>query len=322
MQKKLKLSSDYQKRFKNSSYYFYLLFIIASFSLISSCGVKYTPVKTFEDQDAKRRQKTEEVLKYKYPDKKYESLAFGKTIVYKPASFNTLDSLYAVKKEYIDNDELRELKMSGVEDMIENYRPIARQDIDKVRYEFEHIYYLTKNDTIQVHHDFFVLDHKDSVITHTPFYSYKILKSRKELHNSYLFEFHFVTDRDLYISGREREFIRHFKAKEEDLIGEPELQSFMTHTLDIMRLANHINSIDFNLLTKQLGLNIVKFLSKNAVTESFGTLIALEGESNAVLGYERTIEWSEDNKLNETKIIFNQYLQLEKMETTTKDKLK
>jgi hypothetical protein len=174
MQKKFKLSSDNQKSFINSSYYFYLLFIITTFSLISSCGVKYTPVQTFEDQDTKRHQKTEEVLKSKYSDQKYESLAFGKTIVYKPSSFNTLDSLYAVKKEYIDNDELRELKMSGVEDMIENYRPIARQDIDKVRYEFEHIYYLTEKDTIQVHHDFFVLDHKDSVVTHKPFYSYNI----------------------------------------------------------------------------------------------------------------------------------------------------
>jgi hypothetical protein len=142
------------------------------------------------------------------------------------------------------------------------------------------------------------------------------------LHNSYLFEFHFVTDRDLYISGREREFIQHFKAKEEALIGEPELQSFITHTLDIMRLANSINSVDFNLLTKQLGLNIVKFLSKDAVIDSFGTLIALEDENNNVLGYERTIKWSENNKVNETKIIFNQYLQLEKMETTTKDKIK
>lgn len=206
--------------------------------------------------------------------------------------------------------------------MIENYRPIAQNDIDQVRYEIEHIYYLVDNDTIDVKHDFLVLDHKDSITTHTPFYSYKISKSRKELHNSYLFEFHFVTDRDLYISGREREFIQHFKLKEESLIGEPELQTFMTHTLDIMRLANHINSVDFNLLTKQLSLNIVKFLSKDAVIESFGTLIALEDEYNNVLGYERSVTWSENNKINETKIIFNPYLQLEKMETKTKDKLK
>lgn len=320
MQKKFNLSSDTHKKFKNSSYYFYLLFVITSFSLISGCGVKYTPVQTFEDQDAKRHQKTEEVLSSMHTDKQYESLAFGKTIVYKPPSFNTLDSLYAVKKEYIENDQLRELKMSGVEDMIENYRPIARQDIDEVRYEFEHIYYLTKNDTIQVNHDFFVLDYKDSIVTHTPFYKYEIAKNRKELHNSYLFEFHFVTDRDLYISGREREFIQHFKAKEESLIGEPELQQFMMHTMDVMKLANSVNSVDFNILTKQLGLNIVKFLSKDAVIESFGTLIALEDENNTVLGYERKIKWSENNKVNETKIIFNPYLELEKMETKTKDK--
>lgn len=318
MRNRIILSSNYQKKLHNFSYSIFYLIIAISF--LSSCGVKYTPVETFEEQDAKRHQKTEKVLKSKFSDIKYESLAFGKTIVYKPPSFNTLDSLYAVKQEYIDNDELRELKMSGVEEMIENYRPIARQDIDEVRYEFEHIYYLTQNDTIEVHHDFFVLDHEDSIVTHTPFYDYMISKSRKELHNSYLFEFHFVTDRDLYISGREREFIQHFKAREDELIGEPELQAFMSHTLDIMRLANNINSVDFNLLTKQLSLNVVNFLSKDAVTESFGTLIALEDENSNLLGYERAIKWSENGKLNETTILFNEYLELEKMETVTKDK--
>lgn len=322
MLKEFNLSSHYQNRLKSPNFLFQLLSMLTTFSMISSCGVKYTPSETFQEQDSRRHQKSEVFLKSKYPNKKYESLAFGKTIVYKPPSFDTLDSLYAVKKEYIDNNELRELKLSGVEDMIENYRPTAQKDIDKVRYEFEHIYYLTNDDTVNVKHDFLVLDHKDSITTHTPFYSYKISKSRKELHNSYLFEFHFVTDRDLYISGREREFIQHFKAKEEALIGEPQLQPFMTHTLDIMKLANHINSVDFNLLTKQLSLNIVNFLSKDAVLESFGTLIALEDEYNNVLGYERSVTWSENNKVNETKIIFNPYLQLEKMETKTKDKLK
>jgi hypothetical protein len=165
------------------------------------------------------------------------------------------------------------------------------------------------------------LDHKDSIVTHTPFYDYVIPKKWKELHNSYLFDFHFVTDRDIYISSREREFLAHFKAKEEDLIGEPELQSFMIHTLTIMKLANHISSIDFNALTKQLSLNIIKFLSKDAIIESFGTLIALEDANTIVLGYERTIKWSENEKINETTIIFDQYLEFQQMQTVTKTNL-
>jgi len=319
MQIKLNLSfGNYLK--VNSLYHYLFAFLIISITILSSCGVKYTPVETFEDQDKKRQQKAESFLKSEYPEKDYKSLAFGKTIVYKPASFNTLDSLYAVKQEYIDNNQIRELKTSGVEDMIENYRPIAQQDIDEVRYEFEHIYYLTKNDSIQVNHDFFVLDYKDSIVTYTPFYNYIIPKNWKELHNSYLFEFHFVTDRDLYISGREREFLAHFKAKEEDLIGEPELQSFMIHTLRIMKIANHINSIDFNLLTKQLSLNIIKHLAKDVLIESFGTLIALEDANKNVLGYERTITWSENEKNYETTVIFDQYLRFQEMQTVTKEK--
>jgi hypothetical protein len=288
--------------------------------IVASCGVKYTPVQTFADQDKERHQRTETFLKTEHSDKEYKSLAFGKTIVYKPNSFQTLDSLYAVKQEYIDNDELRDLKTSGVEEMIENYRPIAQRDIGEVRYEFEHIFYIEKKDSTQVNHDYFVLDHQDSIVTHTPFYSYTIPKTWKELHNSYLFDFHFVTDRDLFISIRERDFIEHFKAREEALIGEPELQSFMIHTLRIMRIANQINSIDYNSLTKQLSLNIVKTLSNDAIIESFGTLIALEDENNNVLGYERSITWSKNNIVNETKVIFNAYLEILEMKTVIKDK--
>jgi hypothetical protein len=319
MQKKFNLSSIIQtKVYSNYNYQFLLL--LSSFIILTSCGVKYTPNETFEDQEKNRHIKTETFLKSKYPDRNYKSLAFGKTIVYKPSSFNILDSLYAVKQEYINNDELRELKMSGIEEMIDNYRSIAQRDIGQVKYEFEHIYYINKNDSIQVNHDYFVYDHKDSLVIHTPFYNYTIPTKWKELHNSYLFEFHFTTDRDIYISGREREFLGHFKAKEEALIGEPELQSFMNHTLNIMSYANRINSIDFNLLTKQIGLNIIKHLSKDAIIESFGTLIALEGENEIVLGYERTIKWTENEEINETTITFSQYLEFEEMETITKDK--
>lgn len=321
MQNIFNLSSINQVKI-DSSYNNLLSFIITSFLFLSSCGISHTPVETFEDQNKLRHNKTEAYLKSKYPDRNYKSLAFGKTIVYKPPSFNTLDSLYAVKQEYIDNDELRELKMSGVEEMIENHRLIAQNDIDQVKYEFEHIYYLDKDNSIQVNHDFFVFDHRDSLEIHTPFYNYTIPEKWKELHNRYLFEFHFITDRDLYISGREREFLAHFKAREEALIGEPELQLFMTHTIHLMSLANRINSIDFNSLTKQLGLNIIKFLLEDAVIESFGTLIVLEGENDVVLGYERTIKWTENNRINETTIKFNEYLEFIEMETKTKDKLK
>lgn len=319
MQNKIDLSTKYHS--KVILLINYPIVVLSFFILtLSSCGINHTPVESFKDQDEKRHKKTEEFLKSEYPNKNYKSLAFGKTIIYKPPSFNTLDSLYAVKQEYIDNDEIRELKTSGVEDMIENHRPIAQQDIDEIKYEFEHIYYLTTDIGLQVNHDFFVFDYKDSLITHTPFYNYSIPSKWKELHNKYLFEFHFVTDRDLYISGREREFISHFKAREEELIGEEELQSFMTHTLSVMTLANQINSVDFNLLTKQLGLNTVKFISENSEIESFGTLIALEDENSNILGYERTVRWSENENIKETIITFNEYLEFENMETINKGK--
>ena len=297
----------------------FFIVIVTFFTIISSCGIRYNPVETFEGQDKKRHEKAEAYLKSKYPDKEYSSLAFGTTIVYKPPSFNTLDSLYAVKKEYIDNDELRELKTSGVEEMIEAYRPKAQEDLDQVEYEFEHIYYLAKNDSIEVNHDFFVFNYKDSIITYTPFYNYSIPSNKKEVHNSYLFEFHFTTDRDLYISQREKDFLSYFKAREEELIREPELDSFINHTLKLMTLANRINSIDFKLLSQHISLKFIKNISNDAIIESFGTLIALEDSNNNVIGYERTIKWSEKDKIYETTITFNQYLELDNMKTITKE---
>lgn len=313
MQNEFFITHKYQK-LRHSLYF-------AAVSLLTfSCGVQYTPVETFEDQDRNRHKKTEEYLKSEYPINDYKSLAFGKTVVYKPESFRILDSLYEVKQEYIDNDNLRDLKLSGVEDMIDSYRPRAQEDIHKVKYEYEHIYTLNEVDSIQVNHDYFVFNYEDNLITHSPFYNYLIPKKWKNLHNSYLFEFHFVTNRDLYISGREREFIRYFKAREEDLIGEPELQSFMNHTLNLMDYANKINSVDFNLLSKQIGFNIIKYISEDSEIESFGTLIALEDNNEVILGYERTIIWLENNQINETTIKFNPYLEFEEMKTETKKK--
>lgn len=320
MQKTIFSSLEYQKNSFSTVKYIFGLIALPFF--IVSCGVQFTPVETFEEQNKDRHLKTEEFLKEKYPIHDYNSLAFGKTIVYKPESFRILDSLYAVKQDYIDKNKLRELKTSGIEDMISQYRPKAQADIDQVKYEHEHIYTLNNVDSMQVNHDYFVFDFKDSLITHTPFYNYNISSKWKKLHNSYLFEFHFVTNRDLYISGREREFIAFFKAREEKLIGEPELQPFMNHTFNIMEYAQAINSVDFNAITKQIGITVIKFLSENSEIESFGTFIALEDEYENVIGYERTIKWLENNKVNETTITFSPYLEFEEMKTKTKDKLK
>ncbi|MDX1652487.1 MAG: hypothetical protein R3277_08350, partial [Brumimicrobium sp.] len=217
-----------------------------------ACATQYTPIETFQERDENRHKKTEAYIKEKFPGKEYKSLAFGKTIVYKPSSFEILDSLFTVREEYIDKGEIRELKTSGVEEMIAAYKPVAERDAHLVQYEHEHIYKFVKGSNHSVHHDYFLFNSKDSLLTHTPLYSYEIPAKWSELHNSYIFEFHFITDRDLYISGRERDFLDFFKSREQALIGEDELQDFMVHTLKIMNYARQINSIDYSELTKYI----------------------------------------------------------------------
>ena len=77
----------------------------ASFMLISilfSCVPAYEPNPSIEDRNLKREKIIENHLKTQLSNTVYQSLAFGQLTVYKPESFKKLDSLYALKDDYID----------------------------------------------------------------------------------------------------------------------------------------------------------------------------------------------------------------------------
>ncbi len=294
-----------------------LLLIIGSVFLSGCASTVNTPIKTIKDQKEGFHKTIEETAKNMHALEDYQSLSFGQMKVYKPEAFVRLDSIYSVKQEYLDNNDLRGLKRSGIDDLIPGYRAEALQEIHEVQYEIEHIYQTSTSDSIEIHNAFFLFDYKDSLILVSPFYNFKIDKKYKTLFYAYQFDYHFVTNRDLHISEAEWEFLRFFKSKQFELIGNQELSPFMNHTMKIMEAAKKASTVDFRNISKILVINHFTDLGKKIAIESFGQLMVLE-ENETVIGYELKVEWVDEglNALKKsTTFTFSPYLEVESIST-------
>src|SRR5690554_6533345 len=87
--------------------------------ILFSCDVSnHAPITTFKDQTEKLHAIIENTSAEQYANQIYQSLSFSELKVYKPEAFVQLDSMYRIKKEYLDNNDLRGLKQSGIEDQI------------------------------------------------------------------------------------------------------------------------------------------------------------------------------------------------------------
>lgn len=286
------------------------------FSLLIGCITPHKPIERFEEKEESRKEGIENILSEEYGEEHYQSLAYGPLIVYKPKSFKDLDSLYALKEDFLDRNDLRGLEKSEVDDKIPAYRAEAQQDIDQVQYEIEHIYSVEKGDSISVYHVIFLHDHADSLISRDQLYSYSFPLKYEKMHLNYLFEYHFTTDRDLYISSNERKFIGYFKNIEMEMIGSSNLSEFMTELLKTMTLAQSINSVDFAELIKYKSIQNLKPLGGNITINEFGTLIVLK-ENEEIAGYEYEIRWQDNADEIKKKTIFtySPSLSLEKLNT-------
>lgn len=288
-----------------------IVFIISVilFSL-SSCVTTYHTKETIED----KRLKQEKVIELHTQsatktDGKYESLGFGPLHIFKPDAFNTLDSLYALKYKYEQEEKYREYRASGIEELIEDYKKSAEESKKEITYELEHIYSLNKEDQITIHHDYFLLDYNDSIISHTPLYDYTIPVSLKEMQLNYLFELHFLTENERYISQDEQAFIQYYKVREQELIRSGKLQDFMVHTLGLMQIAKSIRSVNTLDLVKALVRMKLDELPEEISTVDFGTLLAHESSSKKLLKYEIKVSWETPTDKHQKAFEFTPYLE-------------
>lgn len=301
----------------NKSIFFYKkikwIFFFPLF-LFSSC---YTSqgLSPVEKRSQKREDAIESyILAKTKSSERYESLGFGPLKVYKPDVFYTLDSLYDIKYEYEENGQLARFERLGLQDEIDQAKAEAEKHKDEVTYELEHIYSKSKGVKLNIHHDYFVLNDQDSILIHTPFYSYEIPLSYKDMQLKYLFELHFLTDYGSYISERELSFIKYFKEREQELIGEQnKLNKFMTHTLSLMMIAKGARSVDFVELAKSIASTYLSRGYKDVVVTKFGSLIAEEDDKGNVENYTFSLNWrgevDGERKNMETEIEFSPYLE-------------
>jgi len=152
-----------KSKLKNDLFPFFLWFVLVP--IITSCITPFTPQSTLEERQLKREEVVEGHLASKLAaTKKYASLGFGPLNVIKPPAFVSLDSLYDIKYAYLENNDLKEYKLSGIEDLIEDYKVNAQNQKHLLKYELEHIYTTDAKDSITIHHDYFILQLQHSLL--------------------------------------------------------------------------------------------------------------------------------------------------------------
>lgn len=288
---------------------FVILTCILLFTL-SSCVTPYHNKETIEDRRVKQEKAIElRTMSDAKSSEKYESLGFGPLHLYKPDAFNALDSLYSLKYQYEQEGRLREYKESGIEELIEVYKGTAKEAETEITYELEHIYSLSKSNQLTIHHDYYLLDYKDSIISHTPLYEYTIPSRLKNMQLNYLFELHFLTENERYISKDEQAFIQYYKVREQELIRSGKLQDFMVHTLGLMQIAKSIRSVNTLDLVKALVRMKLDESPEEITSVDFGTLLAHESSLKKLLKYEIKVSWKTPTDKHQKAFEFTPYLE-------------
>lgn len=294
-------------------------FYILSLIFLCSCITPFEPIASFEDNQREKEKKIEAHVQQEISLNRkkvgvYESLAYGDFIVYKPHIFHALDSLYAIKDSLIRANQQREIVQSNIELYIEEYRGKAQEQLDEITYETEHIYCIRGSSHHSIYSEFFYMDSKDSIISTFEKFHFTIPRQDYNMYKNYLFEMHFITPRDLYISQLERDFIMLFKSKEIELYKTFEHEKFIQHTLRLMDVASVINTVDYVSLTRVIGTALIREKSKEAEILKIGSLIALEDNFQQVIGYEMEFTWNnKENKFDKnivSTIEFDPYLRI------------
>lgn len=299
-----------KQKYSNFSTRHTLVLFFIFLLILNSCVTAYNK-ESIQDRQLKQEKAIE--LRTKSDSKtneRYESLGFGPLQVYKPSAFNKLDSLYAIKYQYEEEGKLKEYKNSGIEELISEYKKVAEESKTEITYELEHIYSLGKTNRLTIHHDYYLLDYKDSIISHTPLYEYTIPSRLKKMQLNYLFELHFITDNQRFISPNEQAFIQFYKAQEQELIRTGKLQDFMIHTLELMRLAKKLRTVNtVDLINELVRLQLNR--TPGEITEiHYGALLAHENDAEALIKYEITVNWKIDGVEKQKVFEFSPYLEL------------
>lgn len=247
----------------------------------SSCGLKYEPQVLPEDRQLQRQRVIEASIieDFSKENKKYESIAFGQSTTVKPLSFLKLDSLYEKRYEL----ELVGRKDRQLEEEIEVQKMICVTDTNEVLYVENHIFSLTRNDSTQILSGRFALNANNDIRDVQLDDFINVPKELMSLYKIYIFQESFMYP-GYAAEARDLDFYKIYKPKVNSLTG-VEKEEFVTHMLQVMKIAQNRKTVETSTLLKDLTRNKIHGVSKDYKDEVFHSIDQLEDEKKNIVGY-------------------------------------
>lgn len=238
---------------------------IVSLILCTACGLNYVPPETMENNSVQRKEAIEAYIGKSFKDStaSYHTISFGETTVVKPTNYKLLDSLYLLKY----TNERQGSFDPELEEKINIQRNIIATDTNKVKYIEHHIYGISNDLETEI-------DYVDvtiySNLTITDFQ----ITNQYHIPTALLNEFKTYINQESILypgylpSGLDRDFYDMFSARFNEL-PLAEQNEFLVHTLKIMDLGGRLQTMEKQILLKELAVLQVELRKYNVETDIF-----------------------------------------------------
>lgn len=227
----------------------FIVFPLLLLNALGSCGLKYVEPPGLEEIEASRRAAIENNYASAFAKRgyTYKPLTYGELVVVKPDSYRKLDSLFARKYA---------LQEIGTEDaelnsLIERQRDIALNDSSPVLYVETHWFELDSGSTFEFLIHSIRLNRSNKIIEVNQLQSFPCSPGLAPFARLYMKEDPFVYTDDEYTSNVELEFYSTYKEYAATLSGRNQ-EKFISHTLELMRLASIGHSLSVEVLLNQI----------------------------------------------------------------------
>jgi len=198
---------------------------------VSSCGLRYSAPEAPESFLERRHNAIEAYMQKELGDSIiYSSIAFGETIVLKPATYRILDSLYQHKY----NNEKNEIVDKELDRLIEHQRIIVQNDTNQVYYKEHHVFSIREKDSLRIIQSELKLDQNAAVRDFKILESVLIPKKHNERYKQYLFSESFLYP-GIIATEEEEKFYNFYKSPLTDL-STLEKDNLINHTLNLMEI--------------------------------------------------------------------------------------
>jgi hypothetical protein len=268
--------------------------------LLYSCTTwKNTSFEPLNRQLQRQESISKNIVAQFYGKEEYVSIDFGDEYLIKPESFKPLDSLYGLQYEESHFGGLSRSREVVLGRQIDSVLAKVIKDTVLFKYEINHIFGLSSEDSIQIVSAKFLLNHRDSVENVSIDFQF----TDKEKFYPYFIEFlkrkSFLYAQDTP-SDKENDFYTFFETALDNQIGAVRKGNFIDHILHVMHAANLQKSLSTELIIKQLILdNITRYVSayKSIAWSSIKTAL---GDSSQLVSYFVQHEWEYTGKEGKT----------------------